>query len=76
MSECDRPPAAERAYEVGDRRPPLSTRFRPGQSGNPRGRPRNVRGLSAIVKRALGEGCDSKRCRVGSVWIDLAGGLG
>ena len=21
-------------------------------------------------------GCDSKRCRVGSVWIDLAGGLG
>ena len=23
-----------------------------------------------------GDGCDSKRCRVGSVWTDLAGGLG
>jgi hypothetical protein len=26
--------------------------------------------------RAYAQGCDSKRCRVGSVWIDLAGGLG
>jgi hypothetical protein len=28
------------------------------------------------IKRGSSTGCDSKRCRVGSVWIDLAGGLG
>jgi hypothetical protein len=28
------------AYDVGYRKPPASTRFRKGQSGNPRGRPR------------------------------------
>lgn len=30
-------------YEVGYGRPPAATRFRPGQSGNPRGRPRKSR---------------------------------
>lgn len=30
-------------YEVGYSRPPAATRFRPGQSGNPRGRPRKSR---------------------------------
>lgn len=28
------------AYEVGRNRPPVETRFQPGRSGNPRGRPR------------------------------------
>ena len=28
-----------RTYEVGYRKPPVRTRFRTGQSGNPRGRP-------------------------------------
>lgn len=28
------------AYEVGRGKPPVHTRFKPGQSGNPRGRPR------------------------------------
>ena len=28
------------------------------------------------VRDTVLNGCDSKRCRVGSVWIDLAGGLG
>ena len=31
----------EAGSEVGYRKPPASTRFRKGQSGNPRGRPRN-----------------------------------
>lgn len=31
----------EPALEVGYRRPPVSTRFQKGKSGNPRGRPRN-----------------------------------
>jgi hypothetical protein len=47
------PPAGgERA---GDRRPPVATRFKPGQSGNPRGRPRVKRHLGAVVARALRE---------------------
>ena len=36
-------------------RPPMMTRFRPGQSGNPRGRPRGARNLSTIVAAALSE---------------------
>jgi hypothetical protein len=32
---------------VGYGRPPLATRFRPGQSGNPRGRPKGARNLSS-----------------------------
>jgi Family of unknown function (DUF5681) len=36
-------------------RPPKATRFRPGQSGNPRGRPKGARGLSTIIAAALGE---------------------
>ena len=40
---------------VGFRRPPVSTRFRPGSSGNPRGRPKKSRDLGAIVARAFGE---------------------
>ena len=31
------------SYEVGYAKPPASTRFKPGQSGNPRGRPRGSR---------------------------------
>jgi len=40
---------------VGYRRPPVGTRFRPGQSGNPRGRPKGARNLSAVVAAALSE---------------------
>jgi hypothetical protein len=40
---------------VGGRRAPLATRFRLGQSGNPRGRPRLKRHLGAVVARALRE---------------------
>jgi hypothetical protein len=29
-------------YEVGYRRPPVHSRFQPGRSGNPRGRPRRL----------------------------------
>jgi hypothetical protein len=43
----------------GERRPRRDTRFRPGQSGNPRGRPKRG-ALSALVARALGEKVEAK----------------
>ena len=38
---------------VGYKRPPHHTRFRPGQSGNPRGRQKGARNLGTDVKRTL-----------------------
>lgn len=42
-------------YEVGYKRPPKSTQFKPGQRANPRGRPRGSPNLKAIVERTLGK---------------------
>jgi len=43
----------EAGYAVGYGKPPRSACFRPGQSGNPGGRPKGARSLSAIVRAAL-----------------------
>ena len=40
-------------YEVGYGRPPLHSRFVPGQSGNPKGRRKGTRNLKSDVMRAL-----------------------
>jgi Family of unknown function (DUF5681) len=40
-------------YVVGKGRPPVSTRFKPGQSGNPRGRPKGAKNLVAYFSEAL-----------------------
>jgi Family of unknown function (DUF5681) len=45
--------AANPDTKVGYKRPPLHTRFRPGMSGNPRGRQKGVRNFAADVKRTL-----------------------
>ena len=42
-------------YRVGYKKPPLHTRFRKGQSGNPRGRPRGSKNLSTLLTDALNE---------------------
>jgi hypothetical protein len=49
------PGEAAEETRVGYRRPPVATRFRPGSSGNPRGRPKGARNLGAIIASALGE---------------------
>lgn len=36
--------------DVGYRRPPKGTQFKPGQSGNPKGRPRGTRSLGAMLQ--------------------------
>jgi hypothetical protein len=38
---------------VGYGRPPVHTRFKPGKSGNPKGRPRNTRNLRTIIQDVL-----------------------
>jgi Family of unknown function (DUF5681) len=53
-------PSPKGEGEVGNCRPPRATGFRAGQSGNPRGRPKTARGLSALVARALGETVEAK----------------
>lgn len=46
MSESDEP-------KVGYKNPPLHTRFKKGQSGNPKGRPKKARGLKTDLKDEL-----------------------
>ena len=46
-----RPPV--RNYEVGKGRTPKSTRWRPGQSGNPNGRPKGSKNAATMAKAAL-----------------------
>ena len=48
MSDSDDAP-----YAVGYRKPPAHTRFQPGQSGNPRGRPRGVNNLATDLAQEL-----------------------
>jgi hypothetical protein len=42
-------------YEVGYGKPPRHTRFKRGQSGNPRGRPPGAKNLSTLLNEALNE---------------------
>ena len=42
-------------YEVGYGKPPRHTRFKKGQSGNPRGRPSGSKNLSTLVIEALNQ---------------------
>src|SRR5215469_15592455 len=42
-------------YEVGYGKPPRHTRFKKGQSGNPRGRPCGSKNLKTLLSEALSE---------------------
>jgi hypothetical protein len=45
----------QRDYEVGYGKPPPHTRFKKGQSGNPRGRPAGAKNLKTLLTDALNE---------------------
>ncbi len=40
-------------YEVGYGRPPISHQFKPGQSGNPKGRPKNPKTIKEALRKTL-----------------------
>lgn len=46
-------PPPEQDYKVGYGRPPKETRFKPGQSGNPKGRKRRPKSVQAQLKTVL-----------------------
>lgn len=47
----DEPPDVD--YEVGWGRPPSSTRWKKGQSGNPKGRPKDSKSAAAVLREIL-----------------------
>jgi len=57
MAAEEKPPAKGESggYEVGYGKPPQHTRFQPGLSGNPRGRPKGTKNLKTDLIEELGE---------------------
>ncbi len=53
MTERRRKPPRKGDYEVGYGRPPKRGRFKPGQSGNPKGRPRGRKNIHTILEETL-----------------------
>jgi hypothetical protein len=54
-AEAGSAPAADRGYKVGYRRPPLQSRFKPGTSGNNKGRPKGSHNAKTIVGKVLND---------------------
>ena len=40
-------------YPIGYRKPPVATRFKPGMSGNPKGRRKGSKNFKTLIKEAL-----------------------
>lgn len=47
------PDVGGREYDVGYRKPPKHAQFRPGQSGNPKGRKKGTKGMKTLAQKTL-----------------------
>ena len=45
----------DRDYEVGYGKPPKTTQWKPGRSGNPKGRPKKIKDFDKLLDRELSE---------------------
>lgn len=54
-----------KSYEVGYRKPPEKTQFKPGQSGNSKGRPKGTKNLKTDLKEELNEPVSFRENNVG-----------
>jgi hypothetical protein len=58
---------SDRPYPVGYGKPPVTSRFKPGASGNVKGRPKNSKNLKTLIRQAMTakiaiqEGSNSRR---------------
>jgi len=55
MSARKQKPGSAVGYAVGYGKPPEQTRFQPGLSGNPRGRPKGSLNIVTVLRKALHE---------------------
>jgi len=68
-------PETKPSHKVGYGNPPLKSRFKPGVSGNPKGRPKGRVNLKTVLQMELNrtitvkEGGRNRRLRKGDAWI-------
>ena len=55
MNDTKRPPPPHGEYPVGYGHPPQQTRFQPGRSGNPKGRPKGSKNFSTLFAEELAQ---------------------
>lgn len=55
MSSENQSKRGEPTYDVGYGKPPVHSRFKPGQSGNPKGKKKGTKGFKSVVTSILNE---------------------
>jgi hypothetical protein len=48
-----KPSHGSRDYEIGKGKPPVAARWKPGQCGNPKGRPKKAKGTATMAREEL-----------------------